>query len=212
MSREFKESSAGTCIIPHRFLTKKLQLSHHKLVKILKFCDENKRIFFSENGSNITLNCPKFKDICDEWTTRKLRSSSVVTPKKHHIDKEEDKEEDKERDKNKDIYSPGAFPFKEIIEHLNKLTGKNFRHNSADTQRLIKARLNQGFTLEDFHYVHKVKVAQWLNDPKYSAYLRPQTLYGTKFESYRNEKPHPLEGKVSPVTIKNIEMLENLEL
>ena len=46
----------------------------------------------------------------------------------------------------------------------------------------------EGYTLEDFKHVVDVKVYNWKKDPKMSAYIRPQTLFGTKMENYVNEK------------------------
>jgi len=96
MSREFNTKLPGSCTLSDRFLTKKLQLSRQKTVKILKFCDENKRIFFEEAGSKFKLYCPKLKELCDEWTSRQLRSSSEVTPKKPRLEVEVEVEEDKD--------------------------------------------------------------------------------------------------------------------
>jgi phage replication O-like protein O len=96
-----------------------------------------------------------------------------------------------------------------VVTYLNNKTNKNFKHTSKETQKLIKARLSAGFTEKDFFTVINNKVAKWLNDPKMSEYLRPQTLFGTKFESYLQDVPHPLQNKVSAKTIKNIEILEN---
>ncbi len=74
---------------------------------------------------------------------------------------------------------------KEIIDCLNLKAGKNFRSSTAATQSLIKARLNEGFTVEDFKKVIDIKCNEWLGSD-YAQYLRPQTLFGTKFESYLN--------------------------
>ena len=52
---------------------------------------------------------------------------------------------------------------------------------------LIKARLNEGFTEDDFKYVIKVKSEEWKQDEKMCKYLRPETLFGTKFEGYLNQ-------------------------
>lgn len=82
---------------------------------------------------------------------------------------------------NKEIY-------KEICDYLNQKTNSNYRSTTASTQRLIKARLNDGFTVEDFKKVIDIKCSKWLNDEKMKVYLRPETLFGTKFESYLNEK------------------------
>ncbi|WP_431189194.1 conserved phage C-terminal domain-containing protein [Cytobacillus firmus] len=30
---------------------------------------------------------------------------------------------------------------------------------------------------------------EWKSDPQYSRYLRPETLFGSKFEAYLNQKP-----------------------
>lgn len=80
------------------------------------------------------------------------------------------------------------IPFSEIIADLNAKAGTEFRHSSTKTRRLIKARFNDGYRFEDFVKVHDVKVAEWLNDSKMQIYLRPETLYSNKFESYVNQK------------------------
>lgn len=76
------------------------------------------------------------------------------------------------------------IPYREIIEYLNEKTGKAFRHTTKATQRKIKARWNEGFTLEDFFRVIDTKARDWSGNAKMSEYLRPDTLFGTKFESY----------------------------
>lgn len=80
----------------------------------------------------------------------------------------------------------------QIIGRLNEQTGANYRPESKVTQAKIHARLAEGYTVEDFVAVIDKKCAEWLNDPKMRAYLRPETLFGTKFESYLNA---PERGK-----------------
>lgn len=77
--------------------------------------------------------------------------------------------------------------YKNIIEYLNKEAGTNYKYTSQKTKTLINARLNDGFTVEDFYTVIQKKSSEWLNT-KYEKYLRPETLFGTKFESYLNQK------------------------
>lgn len=79
-------------------------------------------------------------------------------------------------------------PYEEIISYLNQKLGTKYSHTSRDTKKHIKARFRDGFTLDDFKHVIDVKVAEWGNDSKMSSYLRPKTLFGTKFESYLNQK------------------------
>lgn len=75
-----------------------------------------------------------------------------------------------------------------IVDYLNKKTGKNFKSDSSKTRKLIDARFNEGYTIEDFRKVIDTKVAQWKGDPKMDGYLRPETLFSNKFEGYLNEK------------------------
>ncbi len=74
-----------------------------------------------------------------------------------------------------------------VINYLNEKTGKKFKSNNKETQRLINARCQSGFKYDDFVKVIDVKVSKWIKDPNMCDYLRPQTLFGTKFESYLNE-------------------------
>ncbi len=80
------------------------------------------------------------------------------------------------------------IPFSEIISYLNKKTNSNFRATTKKTKELITARWNEGFVLEDFTRVIDLKTDEWLHDHKWNKYLRPETLFGSKFEAYCNQK------------------------
>ena len=84
--------------------------------------------------------------------------------------------------------SPFIYPYQEVIEYLNLKAGTSFRSSSKDTQKHIRARFNDGYSIEDFKRVIDNKVSEWANDPEMSKFLRPSTLFGTKFESYLNQK------------------------
>lgn len=78
---------------------------------------------------------------------------------------------------------------KTALEYLNQKAGKAFKAVES-TLRPIRARLGEGYTLDDLKRVVDAKVAQWAKDPKMAPYLRPETLFGaTKFQGYVNEKP-----------------------
>jgi uncharacterized phage protein (TIGR02220 family) len=104
---------------------------------------------------------------CDipNHTPESIRTESGVTPPEYKI-----------REENR-IYS-------QVIDHLNKVSGKAFLSRSKGTQRHIDARVNDGFTLEDFITVIDHRVPKWINDEKMNEYIRPETLFGPKFESY----------------------------
>ncbi len=76
--------------------------------------------------------------------------------------------------------------YQEIITYLNNHTGKQFKWNTPKTKALMQARLNEGFTVEEFKQVIEIKCKQWLTGD-YFNYLRPATLFGTKFEGYLQE-------------------------
>ena len=79
-------------------------------------------------------------------------------------------------------------PYKEIIDYLNEKTGRNYKHKAKINQRVIKARMNEGYTLEDFKTVIDKKFDKWNNDVKMKKFLRPETLFSTKFDRYLNEE------------------------
>lgn len=83
-----------------------------------------------------------------------------------------------------------SIPYREIVDYLNEKTGSQYKHTTQSTKNGIKARYNEGFKLDDFKRVIDVKTSQWLYDTKMKQYLRPQTLFGTKFEAYLNEQPN----------------------
>ena len=77
----------------------------------------------------------------------------------------------------------------EIIDYLNAKAGTRYRATTSSTRKHIKARIDEGFTVEDFKTVIDKKCSEWLNNSKMEQYLRPETLFGTKFEGYLNAKP-----------------------
>lgn len=84
----------------------------------------------------------------------------------------------------------GGIPYTEIVAALNGALGTSYRPTSKKTRQLIHARWAEGFRFPDFEAVIATMAAAWGDDPKMSAYLRPETLFGPKFESYLN-RPKP---------------------
>lgn len=95
---------------------------------------------------------------------------------------------DQDKDQYKDIKKKSTSIIVEILDDLNKLLGTNYKTSSIKTKTLINARLKEGFSVEDFKTVHRKKIAEWEKNPDMAKYLRPETLYGNKFESYLNQK------------------------
>lgn len=81
---------------------------------------------------------------------------------------------------------------KEVISYLNLKAKKNFKVDTASHQKFIKARLKEGYVLEDFKKVVDIMVAKW-EGTEYEQYLQPQTLFGNKMDNYLNQ---PMPRKV----------------
>lgn len=79
-----------------------------------------------------------------------------------------------------------AFTIK-VVNRLNDLAGTKFKSSSKKTIELIHARRNEGFELQDFDKVIQNKINNWKDDVKMRRFLRPETLFGNKFEAYLNE-------------------------
>jgi phage replication O-like protein O len=88
----------------------------------------------------------------------------------------------------KDTFTIETSTINNIVVYLNSILNTKYRSGSKGTKAPIVARLKEGYTFEDFKIVIDKKYAEWGNDPEFSKYLRPQTLFGTNFESYLNQK------------------------
>lgn len=84
--------------------------------------------------------------------------------------------------------SKGPDPTEEVIDHLNQRAGTHYKATTENTRKLVKARLREGFTVDEIKLVIDKKCAEWLNNPAMQGYLRPETLFGNKFEGYLNAK------------------------
>ena len=71
---------------------------------------------------------------------------------------------------------------------MNKKLGTKYKSTTPKTKQLINARLKEGFNIDDFKKVIDNKYNDWFKDDKMNKYLRPETLFGTKFENYLNQK------------------------
>lgn len=98
-------------------------------------------------------------------------------------DKEQDKEQDKDKEKDKDKDNKEQ---REIINELNIASGRSFRGSPRDLA-FISARMSEGFKMCDFMEVILFKCDSWRNDEKMNKFLRPETLFGNKFEGYLQE-------------------------
>lgn len=86
--------------------------------------------------------------------------------------------------------------YSRVIDYLNLKTGKTYKATTKKTQSLIKARIEEGFIEEEFFKVIDNKVSEW-KGTDYEKYLRPETLFGNKFEGYLNQGNRSGAAKVT---------------
>ena len=129
-----------------------------------------------ENG-----NCRIVKN--DQCTMVKNDQSKTVI---YTVSNTVNKRNIKESSDDTDLSASETIPYVEIIDYLNSKCSKRYKHNNRIAREKIHARWNEGFRLEDFKRVIDIKAAEWLNDTEMNKYLRPDTLFGSKFEIYLN--------------------------
>lgn len=133
------------------------------------------------------------KQECDNSANSNAQIVQTVVPESYNLYTENTQEITKEITSEITTYKKSSkddnvlADANEIISYLNYKIGTKYKYNSVETIKKIKARKKEGFTLEDFKMVIDKKVLLWKNDLKMSAYLRPETLFGNKFEGYLNE-------------------------
>lgn len=136
-----------------------------------QYLDEKKQLLVEENGSYTKC----IQDVSNLDTQDRLGKDRLGKDNNNMSDKSDE-----------------VIPYSEIISYLNEKTGRGFRNVDAN-KKLIKARWNEGFKVEDFKTVIDNMVTNWsgkiFNGVPAENYLQPKTLFSNKFDNYLNQKP-----------------------
>jgi uncharacterized phage protein (TIGR02220 family) len=141
----------------------------------------------------------KNKNIIGEWFDLSEEDTKNIC--KTYDECAKARTENENENTNKDV-------IKDIIDDLNSVLQSSYKYASSKNRELIRARLNEGHTFEDFKTVHRKMAKAWGLDNKMRQYLRPLTLYSNKFESYLN-RPEDIR-QLTPQQQNNIKQLEEL--
>lgn len=118
---------------------------------------------------------PKTSTKISSETSTKKNKEVPVPPKGGTTQKDEPKDKKEE------------IPYTQIIDYLNKKTNQNLRATTKAYRRLIKARWNDGYKLEDFKTVIDNKSFEW-QGTDFWRFMRPKTLFAANhFDDYLNE-------------------------
>lgn len=93
---------------------------------------------------------------------------------------------------------------KGIVEYLNIKSNSHYKYSTDKTQTLIKARIKDGFTLDDFKIVIDKKCEEWLGTD-FEKFLRPETLFSNKFEGYLNQKITAKKKTLKDISMSDID-------
>lgn len=156
----------------------------------------------------------KKRDYRDKLKTMSETMSLTLSDKSIDIEKEKEKEKDIDTETNTDISLSGKpdgacvsapvsqkkkkkskapeYPeaYGKIISYLNQKAGTKYQASSKFNQKFINARLGENYTVQDFMTVIDKKCNEWLGTDN-EKYIRPETLFGNKFESYLNQTVQP---------------------
>lgn len=98
-----------------------------------------------------------------------------------------------------------------VISKLNELNNSKYKYNSEETLKLIRGRLEEGYTEEDLLLVVEKMSYLWNKEPQKNEkdmrpYLRPSTLFRkSNFENYLNM---PVNVPTDLREIKEIDVME----
>ena len=80
----------------------------------------------------------------------------------------------------------------EILDYLNLKVQRHFKLTPKHL-KCINAKINEGYSLDDFKKVVDAMNAKWGGDGDMMGYLRPITLFSPKMDSYLNQPDEPVE-------------------
>lgn len=135
-------------------------------------------VCFERKG--VTCDAPSDTPMTHQWATNGPPMGTTEEGKKGRREEEE---------KNTTLSgkpdpAPDEIPYDKIISMLNEHAGTSYLPKTRKTQSLIRARWNEGFRLPEFEKVIRGRCRKWRQNPDMVEYLRPETLFGTKFEAY----------------------------
>ena len=201
----------GKFFMSNAEIAKRLRVTQGTVKNYLDLLEERgyivRKIIYKENskqivGRDITLGQSAGLGWGNALTEgRSIAKPRVGQPTDHK--KNSIREQYKRTDKDIGQAEPDDIPYKEIIDYLNKKTGRRFPATAKRNREPIHARWREGYRLEDFKRVIDNKCFSWANDPKMSAYLRPTTLFSPKFSDYLNENNIP--ANATPYDLKDFE-------
>lgn len=185
--------------LSYETLSKQSGIKRTKLIETIKLLEQKKYIKVVKDGDHKTNIYQLLKklpvrhtDVAVRHTNPGVRETDGVgsphepVPVRHTNPTKEkinNKTLVKEINKEKDLSSKKILDC--VIDFLNEVCGTKYKSNTVATMKHINARIKEGFTLEDLKTVVRKRYKEWHGTDS-AQYLRPETLFGNKFEGYLN--------------------------
>src|SRR5690606_18224969 len=144
LGNELVEVEKGSFITSELKLMERWGWGKSKTRDFLKLLENDQMIDKKSDRKKTTITICNYNVYHDYETRNRPQSDYEQTNSRLSADTNKNVKNDK-NEKNNNI------PFFEIVEYLNKKTGKSFRHTTKKTKDLIQARWNEGFREEDFY-------------------------------------------------------------
>ena len=142
----------------------------------MKLLEKHKNINIKSNNKYSVVTIEK-------WGSYQTKENITDSKSNNNTDKKSTRNQ-QQIDTNKNVKNVNNNIYSRVIDYLNEKASKNFKCTTKKTKSCIDARLREGFKEADFLKVIDIKTEEWKNNPNMNKYLRPETLFGTKFESY----------------------------
>ena len=167
------KGETGFADIHASILRKELRVNAKKLDNCLDVMQTLNLIFYIKNEFSFKISLVKFPKLLT-LSRSNSEKKDVLISKKAIVGKRKTK---------KTLIADDEI--KTILDHLNIKTGRNYKYTTATTLKLINARRSEGFEVRDFLKVIDNQCKAWMNS-EMEQYLRPETLFGDKFDGYVN--------------------------
>ncbi|MBV1817313.1 conserved phage C-terminal domain-containing protein [Bacteroidales bacterium MSK.15.36] len=190
LGNELIEVKRGSFITSELKLMDRWNWSKTKVRNFLNLLESENMIIKVPDSKKTTIKIVKYELYQSDETIgkpEKDQQKTIEEPEKNH--EGTSKELRKDTNKNEKNVKNDKNIYINIVEYLNQKANKNFKYTTKKTQSLINTRLKEKFAIDDFIKVIDIKCSQWLGTDM-EKYLRPETLFGNKFEGYLNENIH----------------------
>jgi len=99
----------------------------------------------------------------------------------------------------------------DVIQELNRVTGKTFRATTDAHRKHIRGRFRDGYTKSDMYAVIQHKQADWSNDVKLKKYVTPETLFRPgNFDRYLQEIPKENRAAIATGKLLKVENIHGI--